>query len=516
MFSTVLSMGVFGMDSYEIRVETDISTGMPTFDIVGLPDTAVKESKDRVRSAIKNNDYTFPVGKIVVNLAPADTKKSGSVYDLPILVGILSASGQIMPPDPDCAFIGELSLGGDINPVSGTLPMAIEAQKRGIKRLFVPKDNSYECSLVDGIEIIAATSVSEVLDILSGKKEAVRTLFEGGDAFEKYRKNVDKGIGLDFSEVKGQRAAKRALEVAAAGGHNLLMIGAPGSGKSMLAKRLPTILPDMSREEWIESTKIHSVAGLLTKDHPIITERPFRSPHHTVSVVGISGGGTMPKPGEISLAHNGVLFLDELPEFGRSALEALRQPLEDNCVTISRASGRVSYPCDVMFVAAMNPCPCGYFGHPSKKCSCSSVSIERYLSRISGPLLDRIDIHVDVMPVEYRQLTDDKKEETSAEIKQRVNAAREIQRKRYAGLGIYSNAKITPAMEKEFCRTDKKGDMLLETAFNKLGFSARAYDKIIKVSRTIADLAGSEEILAEHIAEAIQYRSLDRKYWANR
>lgn len=514
MFASVLSMGVFGMDAYMVNVEIDISSGMPSFDIVGLPDTAVKESRDRVRSAIKNSGYEFPLGKIVVNLAPADMKKTGSVYDLPIFIGILSASGQIPQVKDDCAFVGELSLGGEISAVNGALPMVMEARRAGVKKVFAPADNAYEGSVVEGVEVLVADHVKNVAGYLLGKNELKVAKFEDGEIF--YERGLKEQTLLDFSDVKGQRAAKRALEIAAAGGHNILMIGAPGSGKSMLAKRLPSILPDMSYEEWIETTKIHSVAGLLTKDAPIVEQRPFRSPHHTVSAAGMSGGGTIPRPGEISLAHNGVLFLDELPEFGRNALEVLRQPLEDGEVTISRASGRISYPCNVMFVAAMNPCPCGYFGHPSRKCSCSKPAIERYLSRISGPLLDRIDIHIDVLPVEFRQLSDDTKEESSAAIKERVDRARKIQRSRFAGQSIHSNAKMTTAMEREFCKLDAKASGLLEIAFERMGFSARAYDKVIRVARTIADLDGSENILAPHISEAIQYRSLDRKYWSER
>ncbi len=514
MFASVLSMGVFGMEAYMVNVEIDISSGMPSFDIVGLPDTAVKESRDRVRSAIKNSGYEFPLGKIVVNLAPADTKKTGSVYDLPIFIGILSASGQIPKVNDDCAFVGELSLGGEVNAVNGALPMAMEAGRAGVKKVFAPADNAYESSVVEGVDVLVADHVQNIAGYLLGKNELKIAKFEDKEIFSE--RGLKEPPLLDFSDVKGQRAAKRALEIAAAGGHNILMIGAPGSGKSMLAKRLPSILPDMSYDEWIETTKIHSVAGLLTREAPIVAARPFRSPHHTVSAAGMSGGGTIPRPGEISLAHNGVLFLDELPEFGRNALEVLRQPLEDGYVTISRASGRISYPCNVMFVAAMNPCPCGYFGHPSRNCSCSKPAIERYLSRISGPLLDRIDIHIDVLPVEFRQLSDDTKEESSAAIKERVDRARKIQLKRFAGQSVHSNAKMTSAMEREFCKLDTKASGLLEIAFERMGFSARAYDKVIRVARTIADLDGSEDILAPHISEAIQYRSLDRKYWSER
>lgn len=508
MISKIYSVGLFGMNAYTVEVEADITKGMPRFDIVGLPDIAVKESRDRVCSAVKNCGFEFPVGKITVNLAPADIKKSGPLYDLAILVSILSMSAQLNVKTDNFAFIGELSLSGEIRSVNGVLPMVIHAKENGFKAIFVPFENSIEASVVDGIHIYAIKTVIELLDFLSGaiKLEPVSHL-----------KNIslDDLFVPDFSEVKGQLGARRALEIAAAGGHNALLIGPPGSGKSMLAKRIPSILPDMTFEESIQTTKIHSIAGMLTKDNPLITIRPFRAPHHTISPAGLSGGGAIPHPGEISLAHNGVLFLDELPEFSRDAMEILRQPIEDSIVTISRVSGTLSYPCTMMVVAAMNPCTCGYFGHPTRPCTCSPNKVSRYLAKVSGPLLDRLDLHIDAMPVEFESLSSSSKAENSASIKKRVDAARIIQNNRFNNSGITCNARITPARLHEDCPITDKGKMILQNAFDKMGLSARAFDRILKVSRTIADLDNQEIIDSSHIAEAIQYRSLDRKYWLN-
>ena len=509
MFAKVSSMGLFGMDVFSVEVETDLSQGLPKFDIVGLPDAAVSEAKDRVRSAIKNNGFTFPVSRITVNLAPADTKKEGPIYDLAIFIALLKASGQIRAETDGYAFIGELALDGNIRRVNGVLPMAIKARDEGIKAIFVPKENAAEGSVVKGVDILPAENVYQVLNHLHSieKIEPCLPKESDGSALR---------FAPDFADVKGQFEARRALEVAAAGGHNVIMIGSPGSGKSMLAKRLPSILPSMTFEESLETTKIYSIAGALPDDVSLITDRPFRSPHHSVSSAGLSGGGSgrAPKPGEISLAHNGVLFLDELPEFNRSALEVLRQPLEDEKIVISRVAGTVSYPCSVMLVCAMNPCPCGFYGHPARQCTCSKGSVHRYLSRASGPLLDRIDIHIEVPPVDFDKLSDKEKGESSAEIRKRVDRARKIQQKRLEGTGVASNAHMPAGLTKEFCAPSADAMKMLENAFNKLGLSARAYDKILRVSRTIADLAGSDRIELEHIAEAIQYRSLDRKFWS--
>ncbi|MEG0304910.1 MAG: YifB family Mg chelatase-like AAA ATPase [Oscillospiraceae bacterium] len=509
MFARVCSMGVYALEGFAVNVEADISGGLPQFAIVGLPDNAVKEATDRVRSALKNLNYTYPVSRITINLAPADIKKTGPVYDLPVLLAILAASGQIKDLPDDTAFVGELSLDGSIRGVNGILPMTIAAQKCGKKAIFVPSANALEASAVEGIKIYAVENAKQVVLHLLGENVLPEV-----PALEFSTQAVDEI--LDFADVRGQLEAKRALEIAAAGGHNLLMVGSPGSGKSMLAKRLPGILPPLTREEAMETTKIYSVAGNMKNGVGLITQRPFRAPHHSVSATGLSGGGATPRPGEISLAHNGVLFLDELPEFHRDALEILRQPVEDGIVTVSRVAGTATFPCQIMLIAAMNPCPCGYFGHPTRACTCNQSSIDRYLQRISGPLLDRIDLHVEVLPVDYEDIASEESGECSADIAVRVAAARAVQLKRFAGTNVACNAQIPSAMLRRICRLSKDANKLLKLAFERMGLSARAYDRVLKVSRTIADLDGSDIIDTQHVSEAVQYRNMDRKYWYTR
>lgn len=507
MLAKVRSASVVGIDAYPVEVEVDItSRGLPHFSMVGLPDVAVKESRDRVRPALKNIGFNFPLKQITVNLAPADLKKEGSSFDLPVAIGIIAAEGVINTSSLEgYMFTGELSLDGRIKPVRGALSMAILAKSTGLRGLVLPKENAPEAAVVSGINVFGLESLPEVMDFLSGNHEKVPLNVDPERALEE-----NSMYDEDFSEVKGQEHAKRALEVAAAGGHNVLTIGPPGSGKTMLSKRLPTILPGMTFEEALESTRIHSVAGLLRNGQPLLATRPFRSPHHTISDVALIGGGQVPKPGEVSLAHNGVLFLDELPEFKRNVLEVLRQPLENGDVTVSRAVASITYPASFMLISAMNPCPCGYLGDPRHQCTCGPGQIHRYRRRVSGPLLDRIDIHIEVPAVPYKELSADYAGERSSEIRKRVVDARNIQLKRFSSDRIYCNGQMKTRHIKKYCKLKDDAHSLLETAMHKLALSARAYARILKLSRTIADLESAEDIHSHHISESIQYRTLDR------
>lgn len=511
MLGKINSAGLIGLDGYIVEVEIDISQGLPAFDIVGLPDTAVRESKERVRAAVKNSGFEFPVKRITVNLAPASMKKEGPAYDLPIAIAVLSATGQVESDDiGKSLFIGELSLDGKVKPVTGVLPMTMAACKTGIEKVFVPIENAEEAGVVRDVNILPVSSIIDVINHLNGQNcigaysVDLDNLFRTNNLYD-----------ADFADVKGQENVKRALEVSAAGAHNCLMIGSPGSGKTMMARRMPTILPDMTLEEALEVTKIHSIAGVLPPNTSLITARPFRSPHHTVSAISLVGGGKMPKPGEISLAHYGVLFLDELPEFQKNALEVMRQPLEDGLVTISRVNASLSYPSRFVLIASMNPCKCGFMLDPTKNCTCTPSQVQQYISRISGPLLDRIDIHIEVSPIKYKDLDSSQEAESSDSIRERVNRARKIQLERYKGMNIFFNSQLQPAQLSKFCKLGEKERGLLKNAFDKMGLSARAHNRILKVARTIADLDGSGEITMPHIAEAIQYRSLDRKFWGN-